>query len=670
MKKILLILICIMVSFSMLACGLILPDIGDDKDNATGGEFDTNHVTFLSAYAEAQELGFEGTLEEFIELISGKDGVDGEDGKDGKDGENGAPGKDGIGITTILLDNGGHLIVVLSDGSSVDCGKVTGNDGKDGADGKDGVDGAPGADGKDGADGITPTFKVDDGELYVSYDEGDTWTSLGYIQGADGKDGEDGKDGAAGKDGNDASCDCEKCDHSYIVYFVLESTCAYKKVLLSCEYCNDVISSDQQTDIPHNYKSEIVLPTCKEQGYTIYTCAACGYSYFDDYTDPTGHMESDWIIDKEPADFEDGSKHIECIICHKILMTSAIPFDQDAAWKAYYEYLDALAIYEEQLAAYNSYLTKVAAYQEKVDAYNAYLVALEEYNYYNNYKNLYPVLLDEYNLNVVAYIEYTAKMDKIRAQLAVFETGLFEHVTYLERDLYSCIMGDIVNSVLNREDEIVAGVPSAKGAIRDAASATRVLREIFGNYALLDSEAERYAFYISNYAAIKENVILLAQTLYDLYRYDIVRTGVHVGMEGSGGKTDKYVIMVSQLILFANAISDEPVYSYPDSKHAQILLDKNTTIEYLTGELMPYRKVTKTVLQILENNEYVKDTNTATPIDGGYPEYMEEPIEPIHPEDMPSVPKPTAVKKPGIAPTPVAEPIKPEEVPNPAEYYK
>ena len=341
------------------------------------------------------------------------------------------------------------------------------------------------------------------------------------------------------------------------------------------------------------------------------------------------------------------------------------PDKKQEAMDKYKQYLDDLAIYEEQLAKYNKYLSNLAAYQEKVDAYNAYLVALEEYNYYNNYKNLYPGLLDEYNLNVVAYREYTAKMDKIRAQLAVFETGLFEHVTYLERDLYSCIMGDTVNSVLNREDEIVAGVPSAKGAIKDAADATDILKSILTEYIGIESEAEKYAFYIANYTAIKENIILLTQTLYDLYRYDIVRTGVHTGVEGSGGKTDKYVIMVSQLILFANAISDETVYSYPDSKHAKIVLDKNTTIEYLTGELLPYKKVTKTALQILENNEYVKDTNSATPLSTGYPQYMEEPKEPTHPNDMPSVPKPTAVKKPGTAPTPVEEPVKPEEVMDP-----
>ena len=60
-----------------------------------------------------------------------------------------------------------------------------------------------GENGADGKDGKTPTFKVESGELKVSYDEGKTWTSLGGVQGADGKDGKDGQNGQDGVDGKD-----------------------------------------------------------------------------------------------------------------------------------------------------------------------------------------------------------------------------------------------------------------------------------------------------------------------------------------------------------------------------------------------------------------------------------------------------------------------------------
>lgn len=43
--------------------------------------------------------------------------------------------------------------------------------------------------GENGDDGITPTFKIENGELLVSYDNGTSWSSLGNVKGDDGEDG-------------------------------------------------------------------------------------------------------------------------------------------------------------------------------------------------------------------------------------------------------------------------------------------------------------------------------------------------------------------------------------------------------------------------------------------------------------------------------------------------
>ena len=45
--------------------------------------------------------------------------------------------------------------------------------------GEPGDPGTPGNDGKDGKDGVTPEFKIEDGDWFVSYDQGATWTKLG-----------------------------------------------------------------------------------------------------------------------------------------------------------------------------------------------------------------------------------------------------------------------------------------------------------------------------------------------------------------------------------------------------------------------------------------------------------------------------------------------------------
>ena len=50
-------------------------------------------------YAQAVELGYDGTYDEFIKLVSGKDGVD---------------GKDGVGIKSVELNEKGELVINLT----------------------------------------------------------------------------------------------------------------------------------------------------------------------------------------------------------------------------------------------------------------------------------------------------------------------------------------------------------------------------------------------------------------------------------------------------------------------------------------------------------------------------------------------------------------------------
>ena len=65
-----------------------------------------------TVYAQALALGYTGTLEEFIALISGKDGQDGKNGKDG------------VSITGSVIDENHHLIFIMSNGTTLDAGKL------------------------------------------------------------------------------------------------------------------------------------------------------------------------------------------------------------------------------------------------------------------------------------------------------------------------------------------------------------------------------------------------------------------------------------------------------------------------------------------------------------------------------------------------------------------
>lgn len=71
--------------------------------------------------------------------------------------------KDGVSITDVEVDANKHLIVTLSNNTTVDAGlipTVKGDKGDTGAKGKNGIDGKDGIDGTNGVDGISPTVTI------------------------------------------------------------------------------------------------------------------------------------------------------------------------------------------------------------------------------------------------------------------------------------------------------------------------------------------------------------------------------------------------------------------------------------------------------------------------------------------------------------------------------
>lgn len=91
-------------AFGLSACGN-----GNDNNEHGSSEWGDGY-SVQSAYALAKDLGYTGTLEEFIATISGKDGAD---------------GKDGVGIDNAYIDDEGCLILVLTDKKTINCGKIS-----------------------------------------------------------------------------------------------------------------------------------------------------------------------------------------------------------------------------------------------------------------------------------------------------------------------------------------------------------------------------------------------------------------------------------------------------------------------------------------------------------------------------------------------------------------
>lgn len=131
-------------------------------------------------------------------------GLQGIQGEKGADGLPGADGMDGIGILNLQTDTEGHARVFLTDGRSLDLGRILAIDGKDGMDGAPGPvgeKGDPGSAGRDGKD-VDPAFIRELTNEALSSVHTKVIEEIAKMPIP--KDGKDGEPGPAGRDGSDA----------------------------------------------------------------------------------------------------------------------------------------------------------------------------------------------------------------------------------------------------------------------------------------------------------------------------------------------------------------------------------------------------------------------------------------------------------------------------------
>ena len=70
-------------------------------------------------------------------------------------------------------------------------------------------------------------------------------------------------------------------------------------VLFAAVFCCSLaagLTACKKISHEHTYETEVVAPTCTEQGYTLHTCTGCGDSYKDTYVSALGHSygEPSW----------------------------------------------------------------------------------------------------------------------------------------------------------------------------------------------------------------------------------------------------------------------------------------------------------------------------------------------------------------------------------------
>ena len=190
-------------------------------------------------------------------------------------GPQGPAGADGLGISQININSLGDLIVTYTDGNTSNVGNVLGPQGiigpqgvpgNTGAAGQDGVDGQPGIDGL----GITSVLVDSNGDLILTFTDGST-QNAGYIVGPIGPPGSDGIDGVQGLQGPagaDAVIDSSYID-SVVAASILNNTVVIKDIIFPDGYDNMEI-------IQHNFNdSNFVVPSGKNL-YIMQSYASSG----------------------------------------------------------------------------------------------------------------------------------------------------------------------------------------------------------------------------------------------------------------------------------------------------------------------------------------------------------------------------------------------------------
>lgn len=101
--------------------------------------------------------------------------------------------------------------------------------------------------------------------------------------------------------------------HDYEDITIREATCKQGGLVLSlCKNCGDFHETTTPTGA-HDYTSKVIAPTCRNVGYTEYTCTVCGDTYMNNITPIISHSLEK--ITKEPTCTDKGYTTSTCTMC-------------------------------------------------------------------------------------------------------------------------------------------------------------------------------------------------------------------------------------------------------------------------------------------------------------------------------------------------------------------
>ena len=114
--------------------------------------------------------------------------------------------------------------------------------------------------------------------------------------------------------------DIECIAHSVVTDNAVAATCTKTGLTAGshCSRCGTVIIERTETKATgHNYISAVTAPTCKDKGYTTYTCSKCGDSYKADYVNATENHVNKTVVTKQATCTQKGIKVTTCSVCGK-----------------------------------------------------------------------------------------------------------------------------------------------------------------------------------------------------------------------------------------------------------------------------------------------------------------------------------------------------------------
>lgn len=79
-----------------------------------------------------------------------------------------------------------------------------------------------------------------------------------------------------------------------------------------CTNCWETLDARTLPRADHQFEYYDIPASCTSQGYTNHYCHYCGYSYSDNYTDPTGHSFGEWYTHIPPGCESEGIERREC----------------------------------------------------------------------------------------------------------------------------------------------------------------------------------------------------------------------------------------------------------------------------------------------------------------------------------------------------------------------